>query len=612
MPRSHPRARARFHQPRDWAPTPLPNWHGLLMPAIEANFERLGVGVSLWESDDRWHPIRQARNVTSFEYEHGVAERRHRYNHRCLRQAASTKKAVRGTFGGFTDLFVPVFDATALRGILVAGPIATEAPSSTEVLHRWHELTRTHARPSDASFLSYVSVTLGTLQLAPQELDALEALLDCFANSMLGLGKAEALRQRATALQQKLSRARFAEEMWKAARDLLEAPSTAAWATHAYGELARFGLDEAPNLVMVGLVTGRSSHADPIGDVIRRNAFQRACVEVARKQTGALCARVGDYGIAFLVSQRGSPARVQAKFSDLIAAASSAARGLGLGFHAGTSPANVRPGGALSEPYRIALSAAEQALSDGVRVVQGTSRTAPALGQFTELRAALTRALAERPAELRQRFDRYMDTVLERTGYRVEIAQAHFESGLERLAEPLLAAGLLEPKDLAELSKALTATADARTVADLVAAYRSVVLEMEAAISRPTPARQNRGVGRAIAFIREHLSEPLELAKVARVAGFAPSYFCALFARTQGVPFRRYVSGLRIERARHMLLTTNLSVEQVQKLSGFQTREHFHVAFKKAVGVSPVRYREGEVPAKPIGASTAKARAARK
>src|SRR6185436_13097158 len=101
---------------------------------------------------------------------------------------------------------------------------------------------------------------------------------------------------------------------------------------------------------------------------------------------------------------------------------------------------------------------------------------------------------------------------------------------------------------------------------------------------RPTGARHARGIHRALDFIHEHLEEPLTLAQVARIAGFAPNYFAILLKRNEGVTFARYVQRLRLEKASHLLSTTNLSVEQIQKLSGFRTRTHFHRAFKASSG----------------------------
>jgi YesN/AraC family two-component response regulator len=129
-------------------------------------------------------------------------------------------------------------------------------------------------------------------------------------------------------------------------------------------------------------------------------------------------------------------------------------------------------------------------------------------------------------------------------------------------------------------------------VKDLVAAYRRLASDLERSLIGPTSGRQDRGLSRAVAYVREHSAEPLTLVGVARVAGFAPDYFSKLFQRTEGATFTSYLGALRLARAKQMLVSTALSVEQVQKLSGYPTRTHFHRAFKKSVGITPSAYRD--------------------
>ena len=131
----------------------------------------------------------------------------------------------------------------------------------------------------------------------------------------------------------------------------------------------------------------------------------------------------------------------------------------------------------------------------------------------------------------------------------------------------------------------------ANTPPALIAPYRRLIFEIQSAVVRPIGARQDRGTGRAVAFIRNHLSEPLTLSKVARVAGFAPGYFSKLFKRNKGMTFQRYTLELRIERAADMLKGTRVSVERVRQLTGFRTRAYFNRAFKRAMGVTPGDYR---------------------
>jgi two-component system response regulator YesN len=168
----------------------------------------------------------------------------------------------------------------------------------------------------------------------------------------------------------------------------------------------------------------------------------------------------------------------------------------------------------------------------------------------------------------------------------------HLDAGFERLAEAVAADGLLDEKSTSELWTSIERASDAaRTVAALVAAYRRIVADLAQALGSPTRARRDRSMRRALAFVREHLSEPLPLARVARAAGFAPKYFCQLFRQSEGVAYATYLRDLRVARAKEMLRLTRLTVERVGRSCGFRTRTHFHRAFRRSVGMTPMAYR---------------------
>src|SRR5262249_15008292 len=102
---------------------------------------------------------------------------------------------------------------------------------------------------------------------------------------------------------------------------------------------------------------------------------------------------------------------------------------------------------------------------------------------------------------------------------------------------------------------------------------------------------QSRGMLRALQFMREHLSEPLNRSQVARVAGFAPGYFSRLLRHEQGHAFEVYLQRLRVTRAKQMLTGSRLSIGRIGQLSGFPVSSYFHRVFKAQVGITPADYR---------------------
>lgn len=92
-------------------------------------------------------------------------------------------------------------------------------------------------------------------------------------------------------------------------------------------------------------------------------------------------------------------------------------------------------------------------------------------------------------------------------------------------------------------------------------------------------------------FIREHHAEDLSLAQVARFANISPFHFCKLFKRTTGLTFTKFLSHVRIESSKNLLINPQLRVSEVAYEVGFQSLTHFNRVFQRILGQSPTEYR---------------------
>ena len=106
-------------------------------------------------------------------------------------------------------------------------------------------------------------------------------------------------------------------------------------------------------------------------------------------------------------------------------------------------------------------------------------------------------------------------------------------------------------------------------------------------------------IRRAIAFVREHFTEEIRLADVAREAGLSRFHFCRLFHRETGVSLRAYLHELRVSRAKALLADRHLTVTEVAYTVGFNDLSHFDRMFSRMVGRSPTEYRRSLL-AKPL------------
>jgi AraC-like DNA-binding protein len=101
---------------------------------------------------------------------------------------------------------------------------------------------------------------------------------------------------------------------------------------------------------------------------------------------------------------------------------------------------------------------------------------------------------------------------------------------------------------------------------------------------------------RAAMDIRDRAyAEPLDVDVIAHEAGYSRFHFIRAFRETYGRTPRDYLSHRRVERARELLRSANLTVTEVCMLVGFSSLGTFSARFKVEVGISPSEYRDREV-----------------
>lgn len=106
---------------------------------------------------------------------------------------------------------------------------------------------------------------------------------------------------------------------------------------------------------------------------------------------------------------------------------------------------------------------------------------------------------------------------------------------------------------------------------------------------------------RAITFIEENLHSQIDIPEIAERFNFSYSHFRRIFKAMTGVSPMVFLKNLRIQKSKHLLLTTDLLVKQIALQCGFSSGEYFCNAFIKAVGKTPSEYREskGMIPQEP-------------
>jgi AraC-like DNA-binding protein len=102
-----------------------------------------------------------------------------------------------------------------------------------------------------------------------------------------------------------------------------------------------------------------------------------------------------------------------------------------------------------------------------------------------------------------------------------------------------------------------------------------------------TIAAQSAAVERVILAMHERQSEPFSLEQMAHIALLSPYYFSRVFRRFTGLPPCEFLSALRLQAAKRLLLTTQRSVTEICFDVGYNSLGAFSTRFAELVGVSP-------------------------
>jgi AraC family transcriptional regulator len=97
---------------------------------------------------------------------------------------------------------------------------------------------------------------------------------------------------------------------------------------------------------------------------------------------------------------------------------------------------------------------------------------------------------------------------------------------------------------------------------------------------------------KAIEYIQAHLNEEIKLMDIADRLGMSQYYFARLFKQSMHISPYQYVIQQRIDRAKHLLKTTSISMSEIAYQTGFSHQSQLTNQFRKIVGTTPINYRK--------------------
>lgn len=93
-------------------------------------------------------------------------------------------------------------------------------------------------------------------------------------------------------------------------------------------------------------------------------------------------------------------------------------------------------------------------------------------------------------------------------------------------------------------------------------------------------------------YIQANYSKDISLDDVSRQVNISPYYFSKIFKEDMNEGFIEYLTGIRMEKAKELLSTTDYSMKEICSMVGYADPNYFSRSFKKNVGVTPTEYKE--------------------
>lgn len=130
---------------------------------------------------------------------------------------------------------------------------------------------------------------------------------------------------------------------------------------------------------------------------------------------------------------------------------------------------------------------------------------------------------------------------------------------------------------------------------------------MEALAETPDLTME-QAISRAIEIMKENMADPLTMDDIARAAMYSKFHFSREFQRVTGVSPGRFLAAVRLQAAKQLLISTELTVTDIAHRVGYTSVGTFSTRFTSSVGMSPSAYRRlgGFVRTVPAAAAAAR------
>ena len=101
----------------------------------------------------------------------------------------------------------------------------------------------------------------------------------------------------------------------------------------------------------------------------------------------------------------------------------------------------------------------------------------------------------------------------------------------------------------------------------------------------------NNIIDKATRYIEENYQNDISLDDIANHVSLSKIYFCTYYKQHTGESFTSTLNRIRIEKAKELLLRSDITVSTLHELVGYKSLRYFYRVFKEHTGLTPNKYR---------------------
>ncbi|ASA25204.1 response regulator [Paenibacillus donghaensis] len=133
-----------------------------------------------------------------------------------------------------------------------------------------------------------------------------------------------------------------------------------------------------------------------------------------------------------------------------------------------------------------------------------------------------------------------------------------------------------------------------QNITELKAYMLSLFDGLVSQVAHKNASKNSRTILAIKKLVQEGYAQELSISRIAEEVFLTPNYISLIFKKETGETITDYITGIRIGKAKELLLATDLKVMEISERVGYENPHYFSTVFKKTTGVHPLKFRSGQ------------------